>query len=216
MTRNIKKVCERFNKIAQGQNEDASDEYYTLYHAFMDLFVELLCRYNAGWKYKVIICPCDSKTSIFHELENYADMIGNPRIIYSFYPEKDWKDYFDMDYMAEYGCKPEEVCIFTNPPFKGLSDALRKIKCDYLLFGSNVVGITGNTHAKLTGGFWYLKNNDDFTGNADQFKDKYGDVATVFYSNTQFLSSGRQYKNDSHVSENIMFGKDRLTEVKGV
>ena len=92
----------------------------------------------------------------------------------------------------------------------------RKIKCDYLLFGSNVVSITGNTHAKLTGGFWYLKNNDDFTGDADQFKDKYGAVATVFYSNTQFLSSGRQYKNDSHVSENIMFGKDRLTEVKGV
>ena len=80
---------------------------------------------------------------------------------------------------------------------------------------SRIRSMNGSTKAG-TDGFWYLKNNDDFTGDADQFKDKYGAVATVFYSNTQFLSSGRQYKNDSHVSENIMFGKDRLTEVKGV
>lgn len=117
MTRNLKKISARFSAIARGDNTDASDEYYTLYHAFMALFLELLCRYNEGIRYKVIICPCDSKTSIFHELERFADMIGNPRIIYSFYPEKDWKDYFDMDYVEEYDCEEDEVLIFHKSAF---------------------------------------------------------------------------------------------------
>jgi len=208
------KVYKRFQEIAAGQNTDASDEYYTLYHSFMNLFIEVLCRYNKGHIYKVIICPCDSLTSIFRELENYKGLIGNPKIIYSFWPEKDWKDYFDMDYEKEYGCKADEVLIFTNPPFKGLSILLPTIQCDYLLFGSNAVGIVGNIHAKETKISLYRKNNEEFDGNADNVKERYGRVCTLFYSNKKFLSTGKQYKNTRKNKESILFGKDRLKRIK--
>lgn len=208
------KVFKRFNEISQGVNQDSSDEYYTLYPSFMNLFIEVLCRHHAGITYKVIICPCDSETSVFRELENYKALIGNPEIIYSFWPEKDWKDYFDMDYEREYGCKANEVLIFTNPPFKGLSAILNSIECDYLLFGSNAVGITGTTHAKIVKTSLYRKNNDDFDGNADNFKEKYGRVSTVFYSNKEFLSTGKQYVNTGKNKESLLFGKDALKRIK--
>lgn len=114
----VNKIADRFRDIASGKATDSSDEYYTLYPAFSAAFIEILCRYQSGKTYKVIICPCDSKTSVFRELERLKSMIGNPEIIYSFWPEKDWKDYFNMDYKQEYGCDPDEVCIFTNPPFR--------------------------------------------------------------------------------------------------
>ena len=162
----INSIKKRFQDIARGVNVDSSDEYYTLFHGFAELFLELLCRKQAGKTYKVIICPCDSSTSVFRELEKYKDLIGNPRIIYSHWPEKDWKDYFDMDYESEYGCKADEVCIFTNPPFKGLSQALPQIKCDYLVFGSNAVGIKQGIYLKEAKTTIYRKNNKAFSGNA--------------------------------------------------
>ena len=208
------KVYKRFQEIAAGQNTDASDEYYTLYHSFMNAFIEVLCRYNNGQKYKVIICPCDSQTSVFRELENYKELIGNPEIIYSFWPEKDWQDYFYMDYQKEYGCKAKEVLIFTNPPFKGLSKLLPTIECDYILFGSNAVGITGKIHAKETRVSLYRKNNLDYDGNADNLKERYGRVCTLFYSNREFLSTGKQYINTHKNKESFLFGKDRLKRIK--
>lgn len=208
------KVFKRFQEIAKGTNTDSSDEYYTLFPAFANLLIELLCRYNKGHIYKVIVCPCDTFTSVFRELENYKSLIGNPRIIYSFWPEKDWKDYFDMDYEKEYECKPDEVLIFTNPPFKGLSQLLPTIKCDYLLFGSNSVGIVGKVHAKETKVSLYRKNNLDYNGDADDIKDKYGRVATVFYSNKEFLSTGPQWVNKKKNKESLLFGKDRLKRIK--
>ena len=210
----INKVADRFRAIAQGTNTDASDEYYTLYPAFANLLIELLCRAKAGKTYKVIICPCDSSTSIFQELVKYKKLIGEPKIIYSHWPEKDWKDYFDMDYEAEYGCKAKDVLIMTNPPFKGLSKALQEIQCDYLLFGSNAVGITGKVHAKETKVSLYLKNNTNYTGNADDFKNMYGRVCTLFYSNTEFLSTGRQYINKTKQRCCVLFEKDQLTRIK--
>lgn len=210
----INKVADRFREIAQGTNTDASDEYYTLYPAFANLLIELLCRAKAGKTYKVIICPCDSSTSIFQELVKYKKLIGEPKIIYSHWPEKDWKDYFDMDYEAEFECKAKDVLIMTNPPFKGLSKALQEIKCDYLLFGSNAVGITGKVHAKETKVSLYLKNNTNYTGNADDFKNMYGRVCTLFYSNTEFLSTGRQYINKTKQRCCVLFEKDQLTRIK--
>lgn len=207
------KTIKRYTEIAKGTNTDASDEYYTLYPAFASAVTELLCRAVHGETYKVIICPCDSQTSVFRLLETYGDLIGNPRIIYSYWPEKDWKDYFDMDYQKEYGCKAEDVLIFTNPPFKGLSQLLPTIKCDYILFGSNAVGIIGNTHAKETKVSLYRKNNLDYDGNADNFKNKYGRVPTLFYSNRPFLSHGKQYINKTKSKESMMFGKDRLKRI---
>lgn len=207
------KTIKRYTEIAKGTNTDASDEYYTLFPAFAQLLLEVMCRHQTGKTYKVIICPCDSQTSVFRELEKYADLIGNPNIIYSHWPEKDWKDYFDMDYQKEYGCKAEDVLIFTNPPFKGLSQVLPTIKCDYLLFGSNAVGIMGNTHAKETRVSLYRKNNLDYDGNADNFKNLYGRVATLFYSNRKFLTHGKQYVNHTKNKESMMFGKDRLERV---
>lgn len=212
MTKNS--VYSRFSKISHGTNTDASDEYYTLYHSFVALFIELLCRYNSGIKYKVIICPCDSETSIFRQLEFYKGLIGSPKIIYSFYPEKMWEDYFDMDYEKEYGCKAEEVCIFTNPPFKNLSKNIRNIKCDYLVFGSNAVSIRKGIYCKIAKVSLYIKNNNNYTGNADEFQDTYGTVSTCFYSNKRFLSEGLQYTNDTDVGASILFGKDKLTEIK--
>lgn len=210
----INGIAKRFNEIAQGVATDASDEYYTLHHSFMALFLELLCRYNAGIKYKVIICPCDSATSIFRELPKYADLIGNPQIIYSFYPEKDWADYFDMDYEAEYGCKPDEVCIFTNLPFKGLSSVLKSIKCDFLIFGSNAVGFSKGTYCLLTKSCKYIKNNETFDGSADNFSQNlFGAVRTCFYSNMPFLSFGEQYTSSRDTLESILFGKDKLIRV---
>jgi len=208
------KVVKRYADIAHGTNNDSSDEYYTLYPAFASALVELLCRSINGQTYKVIICPCDSPTSVFHLLDGYKDLIGNPRIIYSFWPEKDWKDYFDLDYEKEYGCTAEEVLIFTNPPFKGLSQTIPTIKCDYLLFGSNAVGIVGNTRAKHGGSFVYRKNTENYNGNADQFEDKYGRVCTYFYSNREFLSAGEQYINKGKNKASVMFGKDRLKKVQ--
>lgn len=210
----INKIAKRFQEIAAGQNTDSSDEYYTLYHSFMDLLIEVLCRWQKGIKYKVIICPCDSETSVFRELTKYADMIGNPKIIYSYWPEKDWKDYFDMDYEQEYGCQPEEVLIFTNPPFKGLSRLMPNIKCDYLLFGSNAVGFNGKIHAKQTMVSLYRKNNETYTGNADQYAERYGRVATFFYSNKPFYSEGPQYINRKKTKESMLFGKDQMERIK--
>lgn len=208
------KTTKRYAEIAKGTNTDSSDEYYTLFPAFAELLLEVMCRYHKGIKYKVIICPCDSATSIFQELVKYKHLIGDPKIIYSHWPDKDWKDYFDMDYEKEFGCKDNEVLIFTNPQFKGLSQLLPSIKCDYLLFGSNAVGIVGNTRAKETKVSLYLKNNIDFDGNADNFKKMYGRVATLFYSNREFLSTGRQWINKTNNKESIMFGKDKLKRVK--
>ena len=211
----INTIQKRFAAIAHGKNTDSSNEYYTLFHGFAELFIELLCRYRSGKKYKVIICPCDSETSVFRELEEYKDLIGNPRIIYSFWPEKSWEDYFDMDYQKEYGCSAEDVCIFTNPPFKGLSEALRKIKCDYLLFGSNAVGIKEGVFMKEARTTIYRKNTQNYDGNADNFeKDKYGQVRTCFFSNSMFLCFGTVWTNNSNTSENLLFGKDRLIKVK--
>ena len=207
------KTIKRYTQIAKGTNEDSSDEYYTLFPAFAELLLELLCRHQKGKTYKVIICPCDSATSIFRELVKYKKMIGNPKIIYSSWPEKDWKDYFDLDYEKEYGCKAEDVCIFTNPPFKGLSKLIPTIKCDYLLFGSNAVGIIGKTHAKETKVSLYLKNNERYDGNADHFGEVYGRVATLFYSNSKFLSEGPQWVNNTKNKGSMMFGKDRMKRI---
>ena len=210
----INTIADRFRDIASGKNTDSSDEYYTLYPAFAAAFIELLCRYKAGKAYKVIVCPCDGPKSIFRELENKKDWIGNPRIIYSYWPEKDWKDYFDMDFQAEYGCDADEVLIFTNPPFKGLSQLLPTIRCDYILFGSNAVGLIDNVHAKETGTSLYIKNNEDYTGDASEYKEKYGRVCTLFYSNSEFMSAGKQYINKTKNKECVLFGKDRLKRIK--
>ena len=207
------RTIKRYHEIAKGTNTDSSDEYYTLFPAFASLLLEVMCRHENGKTYKVIICPCDSATSIFRELVKYKKLIGDPKIIYSQWPDKDWKDYFDMDYEKEYGAKAEEVLIFTNPPFKGLSKLLPEIKCDYLLFGSNAVGIIGNTHVKETGVSLYLKNNIDFDGNADHFKGDYGRVCTYFYANRKFESEGRQYINKTKNKESMMFGKDRMKRI---
>lgn len=208
------KTIQRYHEIASGANTDSSDEYYTLFPAFAELLLEVMCRHHSGKTYKVIICPCDSQTSVFHELEKYKELIGNPKIIYSYWPEKDWKEYFDMDYEKEYGAKADEVLIMTNPPFKGLSRILPDIKCDFLLFGSNAVGITGTTHAKETNVSLYLKNNETYDGNADNFKELYGRVATCFYSNREFLSYGKQYINTKKTKENFMFGKDQMKRIR--
>lgn len=204
------KVFKRFSDIANGKNQDSSNEYYTMYYAFAELLLEVLCRYQRGTKYKVIICPCDSETSVFRELPKYAEWLGNPKIIFSHYPDKSWEDYFDMDYQKEYGCKASEVLIFTNPPFKCLSKALTQIRCDYLLFGSNAVSIRTGTYAKEGRGFVYIKNNEDFSGNADQFEQKYGSVRTFFYSNSQFVSKGKQYTNQTQHPHSVLFGRREL------
>lgn len=119
-----------------------------------------------------------------------------------------------MDFKKEYGCDPDEVCIFTNPPFKGLSKILPTIWCDYILFGSNAVGLIDNVHAKETGVSLYIKNNTTYTGNADEFQEKYGRVCTMFYSNTEFLSAGTQWINKTKNKECVLFGKDRLKKIK--
>lgn len=208
-----KNLVKRLGDIAHNRNQDASDEYYTLYHAFAAAFLELLCRHKSGTTYKVIICPCDSQTSVFRELEHLKHLIGNPQVIYSFWPEKDWADYFDMDYYTEYGYSASEVCIFTNPPFKGLSKAFRAIKCDYILFGAVSTGVMPDGFCKQTGGFRYIKNNHRYTGDADDFETVYGDVPTCFFSNIPFLSHGTQYQNTQQKWVSIMFGKDKLTRV---
>lgn len=204
------KVFKRFSDISNGKNQDSSNEYYTLYYAFMAVFLELLCRYSRGISYKVIICPCDSETSIFRQLTKYASWIGNPKIIYSHWPEKSWEDYFDMDYQQEYGAKASEVCIFTNPPFKGLGKAITKIHCDYLLFGSNAVSISTGTYCKEGRGFVYIKNNEHYAGNADDYEQKYGSVKTFFYSNRQFESIGKQYTNETQHPHSVLFGRREL------
>ena len=208
------KTIQRYGQIARGTNLDSSDEYYTLFPAFSELLLEVMARHHAGRTYKVIICPCDSSTSIFRELAKYKHLIGDPEIIYSQWPDKDWKDYFHMDYEREYGCKADEVLIFTNPPFKGLSNNLPEIECDFLLFGSNAVGIIGNTHAKETKVSLYLKNTETYDGNADNFGSTYGRVATVFYSNREFLTHGPQYINRKKTKNSMMFGKDELKRIK--
>ena len=119
-----------------------------------------------------------------------------------------------MDYEAEYGCDPDEVLIFTNPPFKGLSQLLPTIKCDYIVFGSNAVGLIDNVHAKDTGTSLYIKNNEDYTGDASQFHEKYGRVCTFFYSNTEFMSAGKQYINKTKNKECVLFCKDLLKRIK--
>lgn len=209
-----KSVFKRFSAISRGENSDSSDEYYTLYHAYADALLEVMCRHKNGKTYKVIICPCDSETSVFRNLEKHKELIGNPKIIYSFYPEKDWKEYFAMDFQKEYGCSCDDVLIFTNPPFKGLSEAMRMIGCDFILFGINAVRIRKGIYAKETGGFVYIKNTDEFDGNADNYKDKYGAVSTFFYSNKEFLSDGRVYTNTTDKGTSVLFGKDKLKIVK--
>lgn len=204
------KVFKRFSDISNGKNQDSSNEYYTLYYAFMAVFLELLCRYQRGIQYKLIICPCDSETSIFRKLKDYASWIGNPKIIYSYYPEKSWEDYFNLNYKEEYGCDPTEVLIFTNPPFKGLGKALTNIHCDYLLFGSNAVSIRTGTYCKEGRGFVYIKNNEHYAGNADDYEQKYGSVKTFFYSNRQFESIGKQYTNETQHPHSVLFGRREL------
>lgn len=75
------KTVKRFGDIARGTNTDDSDEYYTLFPAFAQLLLEVMCRHHNGKTYKVIICPCDSQTSVFRELTKYTDLIGNPKVI---------------------------------------------------------------------------------------------------------------------------------------
>lgn len=210
-----KKVFDRFQKIAKGDIVDSSDEYYTLYHAYKSLLLELICRHLSGKTYKVIICPCDSKTSVFRNLVDDADKIGNPTIIYSSYPDVDWVYYFDLDYEKEYGCSKDDVCIFTNPPFKRLGSCLDCIQCDFLLFGSNATSLPQGFFTKDAKGFIYIKNTQNYNGNADDFEEKYGEVRTFFYSNTRFLSFGRQYTNNEKTKHSVMFGKDKLCVVSG-
>ena len=119
----------------------------------------------------------------------------------------------DIDFVEEYGCSAEDVCIFTNPPFKGLSSALKQIRSDYLLFGSNAVDIVQGVFAKDAGGFFYIKNNTDYKGNADEFAVKYGSVRTFFYSNRMFLTHGKQYINETDRSSNVFFGRQNLKRV---
>lgn len=119
-----------------------------------------------------------------------------------------------MDFEKEYGCRNDQVLIFTNPPFKGLSQLLPTIKCDYLLFGSNAVGIIGDTHAKEVKVSLYRKNNENYDGNADNYKNIYGRVNTFFYSNKPFLSYGKEFVNKTKVKESLLFGKDRLKRIK--
>ena len=205
----------RFSRISNGTVEDSSDEYYTLYHAYKALLLELICRHLKGKTYKVIVCPCDGKTSVFRNLVNDAEKIGNPKIVYSAYPDVEWEHYFDMDYEAEFGCSAEDLCIFTNPPFKKLGQNMENIKCDFLVFGSNATSIPQGVFAKETKGFVYIKNTQDFNGNADEFKDKYGSVNTFFYSNRKFLTFGRQYINNEKTKTSVMFGKDKLCLIGG-
>ncbi len=209
------KIFKRFSDISTGRNTDSSDEYYTLYHAFISCFLEILCRYNRGIKYKVIICPCDSSTSIFRELEKKAHMIGNPKIIYSHYPEKDWAEYFVMDYKKELGFEKEEVLIFTNPPFKGLGNQFEKIQCEYILFGSFTTAFPKGVFAKDPGGFKYIRNNDSFTGDADKFNLLYRAVRTIFFSNKEFISFGDQYIGKDK-KECLLFGKDRIKQIRSI
>lgn len=209
------KVFSRFSAISQGKNKDASDEYYTLYPAFSAMLLELLARHAAGKTYKVIICPCDGPSSIFHELVKYADLIGNPKIIYSHWPDKDWESYFDMDYKAEFGCSADDVLICTNPPFKKLGEKLITIKCQYLLFGSTAVCIRKGIFAKCVKVSLYLKNNETYTGDAeDRNPNLYGRVATAFYSNSEFLTHGKQYINPTNRKHQFLlfdnFGLKRI------
>lgn len=209
-----KSLVRRIQDIGRGRNKDASDEYYTLYHAFAAAFLELLCRHKSGTTYKVIICPCDSQTSVFRELEHLKHLIGDPRVIYSFWPEKDWADYFDMDYYTEYGCSASEVCIFTNPPFKGIAKAFRTMKCDYLVFGSTLTTtIIPGHYCKQTKGFKYIKNTMHYSGTADTHPAIYGCVPTSFFSNKPLLSYGVQWQNRKDQGLFIGFKKDQLTRI---
>ena len=128
--------------------------------------------------------------------------------------EKERQDYFYLDYQKEYGADADEVLIFTNPPFKGLSKILPVIECDYILFGSKAVGLSKNIYAKEALSSLYIKNKDDFTGDAGVYQQKYGRVATFFYSNREFLSAGHQYINKTKNKESLLFGKDRLKQIK--
>lgn len=213
MTKNKRFV--RNQQISVGSNKDASNEYYTLFPAFANMLIELLARAVAGKTYKVIICPCDGPSSIFHELTKYVDLIGNPKIIYSHWPDKDWESYFDMDYKAEFGCSANDVLICTNPPFKGLAKNFKKIKCQYLLFGSDVTGIYGNVHVKTVKTSLYIKNNETYTGNADETtKAGYGRVRTMFFSNSEMLSAGRQYINTGKKIAFMLFQLNQLKRIK--
>ena len=82
-----------------------------------------------------------------------------------------------------------------------------------MLFGSNAVGIIGNTHAKDTGVSLYIKNTDGYDGNADNRVDNYGRVKTMFYSNRKFESEGKQWVNRTKKKESEMFGMDKWTRV---
>ena len=119
-----------------------------------------------------------------------------------------------MDFQKEYGVDQDEVLIFTNPPFKGLSRILPVIPCDYILFGSNAVGISKGIYAKEALSSLYLKNTETYTGDATQFKETYGRVATYFYSNREFKSAGKQYTNTRKNKESMLFGKDQLKRIK--
>lgn len=207
----MNKVAKRFSQIANGTNTDASDEYYTLNHCFMAFLIELLARYYNGIKYKVIICPCDGLQSIFRRLEEFKQYIGNPKIIYSFYPEKDWKDYFNMDFYKEYGCKNENVLLFTNPPFKGQKNILKNklIKCNYLLMGSASTRTTTDIYILNKKSFNFIKNTD--LKNIE----KYSAIPLIFISNQLFYSYGEQYtqKENTKGTANLFFDKDKLKRV---
>lgn len=118
-----------------------------------------------------------------------------------------------MDYWAEYGCGSNDVIIFTNPPFKGVTKAFRAIRCNYILFGAASTGVMPDCYCKDTKGFWYIKNNHAYNGSADEYDCVYGDVRTCFFSNQPFLSHGIQYHNHQNKWVSIMFGKDKLTRV---
>lgn len=201
----------RWSMIGNQQNTDASDEYYTLPHAFYAILTELLARYKNNIVYKVIICPCDNGGSVFRELVKWVDYIGKPRIIYSYYPQKDWVEYFDMDFEKEYGCKKEEVLIFTNPPFTKLCANLKKIQCNFLLFCSKITSINNNNFVVNTSKYTFIKNTDLKNNQL------YGTVPIMFVSNTMFYSFWKrgQYtvNTDDRRRKTFMFNKNLFKKI---
>lgn len=205
------KIFKRWSDIGNQMNEDQSDEYYTLIHCFYALLTELLARYHNGKVYKVIICPCDGIGSVFRELTNWAQYIGNPQIIFSSLEDKkSWVEYFDLDYEMVYNCQPNEVCIFTNPPFTNLRQNLLNIKCDFILLCSKITSIPLSYFVLNTRKWTFIKNTD-LAGTI-----KYGTVPILFTSNTKFYSfnHGGQYqqtKSGNHTT--FIFNKDCFEKV---
>lgn len=209
----MNKVVKRFSAISRGENKDLSDEYYTLNHCFVAFLIELLARYRNNIKYKVIICPCDNNKSVFRRLEEYKEYLGNPLIVYSYYPQKDWQDYFNIDFEKEFGYNSNEVIIFTNPPFKGLASIFRKklIQCNFLLMGSLCTRIINDIYVLNKKSFTFIKNTELNNKNI-----KYGKIPLIFISNQKFFSYGEQYIksfDNKKYNPSLMFEKNKLQRI---